>query len=418
MRLRRPYAPRMEEATSPRGTRDNLCGLGGRPLPIDTRTHRVVWRWCWLARALARWAAGVVAALATVLVAAFPAGAAPLRHVQFTAISFATITTGWVVGPGFVWYTADSGRHWQSQYRGPIQFAGVDAVSSTVAYAWGGTTLLATADGGHRWVARYQGPGRALSFSAVSRTRGYLVTSAGLDATSDGGRTWVAGHHPPAIAQVRMRVGGTGWALTSTDRVYKTTDGGRTWSLSFVLPDAHDGNGQGGYATGTLVVGTGGAVWVVFAGGYGMGQNSFAVYRTLDGGARWAASVAVGTAGGGPPPGVATHVSTGPMVPGGTGSSPGPLVTFGARSALLLGVCRFCSGATVDVVATSNGGLRWSRPVSISQSDGGLPTMLDLSFPTATTGWLALWGANSGQSRILVTHNAGRTWRVMWKEHS
>jgi len=355
-------------------------------------------------------------AVTGVLIAAILGGASSVSArqslPQWTAISFATASSGWVVGPGLIWHTSTAGRHWQDQYHGSVQFAGIDAVSTAVAYAWGGSTLLRTTNRGRTWSTRYSGPAQVLSFVALGRHRGYLVTSAGLFVTRNDGTTWTAVDHPRAIAAVRFLNARQGWALTATDRVYKTTDAGRTWSLSFVLPDAHDGDGQGGYATGTLVVGAANSVWVVFAGGYGMGQNSYAVYHTSDDGVHWKAVVAVATAGGGPPPGGATGVSTGPMVPGGTGSSPGPLAVFGARSALFLGVCRFCSKGTVDVVRTSDDGLRWSSPSPV-QAAIGLPTMASLSFPTASTGWLAL-GGMPGLSQILVTHNAGRTWRVVW----
>ena len=176
--------------------------------------------------------------------------------------------------------------------------------------------------------------------------------------TRNGGITWTAVNHPPAITAVCFLSARQGWALTATDRVYRTTDGGSSWSLSFTLPDAHHADGQDGYGTGTLVVGAVSIVWVVFAGGVGMSQESYSVYHTSDAGARWKAVVAVAMGGGGRAPGAAGYGSTGPKA----GSAPVLLAAFGARSALLLGVCRYCREGTAIVVKTSDAGRRWSSP--------------------------------------------------------
>lgn len=318
-----------------------------------------------------------------------------------------------LVGPRFIWHTTTSGRRFSSQYHGSVALNGVRAVTGQIAYAWGPTTLLATVNGGTTWRPRYAGPAHLLSFTTSGPSgTGYLVTSQGLYVTRDAGAAWTACDHPAGIEEAAFVNSRQGWALAATDRVYRTENGARTWSLSFTLPDAHDADGQGGYGSGSLSVAAAASVWVVFAGGGGMSQQSYSVYHTADAGAHWQAVVAVATAGGGRAPGATDDASIGPKA----GSAPGPLVAVGAHSALVFGVCRFCATTTgtVVVVKTSDGGLSWSGPAAIGQATG-LPTMLDASFPTPGTGWLALAGESVGRSMILVTRDGGRTWHSVWR---
>jgi hypothetical protein len=58
---------------------------------------------------------------------------APSQGMDFTAVGFASPTSGWVIGPDFVWHTGDGGRTWQVQMQGSLSLAGIEATSATTA---------------------------------------------------------------------------------------------------------------------------------------------------------------------------------------------------------------------------------------------------------------------------------------------
>lgn len=373
-----------------------------------------------LAKALG--AVAMVAALAAPSpAAAARAAAAP---VDFAAMAFATPAAGWVAGPGFVWHTEDGGRAWTVQYRGKADLVGVAAVSGTVAYAWGGSTVLRTTDGGHVWRALrlpmpLGSPTAVLSVSAVGPAMAYMalgstVVGAGATyVTRDGGRAWTVLPAPFPFGQVAFTSATDGWAVTrpadAVHAVYRTADGGRKWTPSFALPPSPWPGVDGArlFAAGAT------DAYLLLSGGSGMSQTSYSIYHTADG-THWRPVVAVPTAGAGPAPGNPRGVSTGPMVPGGLGSSPGPLAVIHG-GVVAAGECRACNDPTTDVVRSDTAGRTWSAPVRIEGSDG-LPTFSDLSFPTPTVGYLAVpgyYGPNA--SAIFVTHDGGHAWTAVWR---
>lgn len=336
---------------------------------------------------------------------------APLpKGPAFTAISFANARSGWVAGPDFIWHTGNAGRAWIVQYRGPARFTGLEAVNSDVAYAWSAHALLTTKDGGKTWRTVYRAKKPIVSFSAATADTSYVVSlGSALEKTTNGGGSWRAVRSTLPLAQVDFVRPLRGWALTSSGEVYRTDDGGTTWTLSFALTPS-DANG-GGLVAGHITATSAKSAWALFIGGSGMSQTSYSVYHTSDG-IDWRPVVNGATAGGGPGPGDAAHAPTGPLVPGGLGSSPGPLVATADNAAYMVGECSACGAGMSDIVQTTDGGRHWTSPVTIADVQG-LPTLADLSFPTPTTGWLAIPGYFS-DSAILVTHDRGRHWHVAW----
>ena len=333
---------------------------------------------------------------------------------DFTAISFATAGTGWVAGPGWVWHTGDGGRTWEAQYAGRVQIQGLQAVNPRVVYAWSSTTLLASENGGASWKVSYRAQGTILDVSAVSPLVAYVATLSGLHVTRNGGASWVEVPTRTPLAQVAFTSPSQGWGLTRTGRVVRTENGGRTWSVSFALRDWQPGTGDGGVDVGDRLAASSAIdAWVLYSGGSGMNQTSYAVYHTSDGGKNWRAAVAVPTAGAGPAPGNPVHAPSGPEIPGGMGSSPGPLAVLPGGTAYLVGECRACVDPTVDITKTVNGGVTWTQPLLLTGTNG-LPTLSDLSFPTAETGWMAVPRSYDSRGTILVTHDGGQRWKAVW----
>lgn len=329
---------------------------------------------------------------------------------DFAAISFATARSGWVAGPGLIWHTGDAGRTWLAQYAGRLRIEGLQALSTRVVDAWSPTTLLASYNGGASWQIRFRPKGTILDVSALSQRALYVATSSGLYVTQNGGASWARVPSRMHLVQVVFSSPSQGWGLTATGRVVRTEDGGRTWTVSFALPG---GPSQGLSAAQDRLAAAGpDDAWVLYSGGSGMNQTSYSVYHTADG-KHWRGVVAVPTAGAGPAPGNPAHASSGPEIPGGMGSSPGPLAVLPDGTAYLVGECRACTGTTSDVVRTRDGGLGWTHPVLVKGASG-FPTMSDLSFPTRNTGWLAVPGGYAYRGKIYVTHDGGRRWDAVW----
>lgn len=369
---------------------------------------------------------GLVAALVAAALGWAPAmaGAPGARAAlpDLAAISFATPDVGWAVGPGLIWRTNDGARTWRVQYTGRADLYGVDAVSPSVAYAWGGRALWRTVDGGRIWhplrVPGAPGPHMAvLSLSAAGRRVAYValgstvVTAASAFVTRDGGRTWTSLRIPLPLGQLAFTSPSDGWAVTRLGAdVYRTVDGGRKWSRSFAAPGPTFPPAP---LSGVLATAGRHGAYLLLIGASGMTQTSYSVYHTANG-AHWTPVVAVSTAGAGPAPGNPHGVSSGPVVPGGLGLSPGPIAATGGV-AVLVGVCRACDDPTADVVRSTDGGHIWSRPVRLALSEG-MPTFADLSLASPQVGYLAVppYFPN-GRTAVFATRDGGRTWRIVWR---
>jgi photosystem II stability/assembly factor-like uncharacterized protein len=343
---------------------------------------------------------------------------APPSGPDFTAVSFATGGAGWVAGPGFIWHTGNAGRTWVQQYQGPTQIVGVQAVSVGAAFAWGLHGLLATTGSGSVWHTVYTTRGTLLSLSFTSPRTGYMLLGIGkhalLQRTTTEGRTWTAVGGPVPFSEIDFVSQRDGWAISSTDTIYRTFDGGERWTKVFSLPPGTAPSPIiAPMALSRQILATSMTnAWALFIGGSGMSQTSYSVYHTQDG-LHWHAVIAEPTAGAGPAPGHPQGASHGPGVPGGPGSSPGPLAVINGSTAYVMGECRACGAGSTDLVSTSDGGRHWSAPLSVAGAEG-LPTLSDLSFPTAETGWLAVPSPYAGTGNILVTHNGGATWHQVW----
>ncbi len=333
----------------------------------------------------------------------------PGQPPHLAALQFVSSEIGWAGGQGVILGSSDGGRRWQRQYLGQADVYGFSFVSPSVGFAATSVGLLGTSDG-HTWRRLDSQPLARVQFltDSVGYGLGYPVGTAdpssfSVVATMDGGRVWQKLPIGP-VEQACFFTGGVGLAVPATAffggslTVRRTTDGGRTWSTVLSMPQAHAAN---------LVCTADKGAWLVAAGGAGMSQQSYSVFRSGDLGASWTPVLARPTAGAGPAPGETKGASAGP------GSSPGPIAAVTKDEAAMAGVCEACTGAGLATVeTTSDGGVRWqataaSPPVST-------PDALVLDAVTPEDMWLLYGGGYSGQSAIAATTDGGASWRVVF----
>jgi hypothetical protein len=296
------------------------------------------------------------------------------------------------------------------------------------------TTLASTSDAGVTW--SYVGPGPAAISGpdpGVSKMR-FATTNDGwafgpqLWSTHDGGRTWSAQATPGPVSDVEAS-GGVAYALEAScgtppciqgDRLLKTpvsTDG---WT-AISGPKLADGAGS--------LAPHGDTVWVVINGG---GTSTFDM---VAGGGSWHRlsnpCVAVGAdlalvgvapvsttelfelCAGDPGAGSETKVvlfsSDGGMHATATSAAParGGLASGIAAAGTAVVAVPAASGASY-VYRSADGGHTWATP--LNQGDGGVG-YFDVGFTTATQGVAIYGNPAQGNSSLLMTHDAGATWK-------
>ncbi len=327
---------------------------------------------------------------------------------HLTALQFETPEDGWAGGQGVILATRDGGRSWRPQYLGGGNVSGFSILSRIVAFAATSVGLLGTNDG-QTWKRISAQPLWQVQF--LTPTQGYgLGEAAGtsypssfsLLTTTDGGQVWHKIQIGP-VEQACFFAGGVGLAVPTTPyfggglTVRRTTDGGQTWSTVLRVPAAHAAN--------LACTGDGGA-WLVAAGGAGMSQESYSVFRSGDQGATWTAALAVSTAGAGPAPGDTKGAAIGP------GSSPGPIAVLSRKQAAMTGLCEACTGSGIAMVeTTSDGGGHWRKTPALPPVSA--PDVLALAALTPKDMWL-LFNVGSGQSEIASTTDGGAAWRILY----
>ncbi len=327
---------------------------------------------------------------------------------HLAALGFETPEDGWAGGQGVILATRDGGRTWRPQYLGRGNVSGFSILSRNVAFAATSVGLLGTEDG-QTWQRISAQPLSQIQFLTPSQGYGLGHPASASDpssfsllATTDGGRVWQRLPIGP-VEQACFFAGGVGLAVPTTPyfggglTVRRTSDGGQTWSTVFSVPAAH---------AASLACTADGGAWLVAAGGAGMSQQSYSVFRSGDQGATWTAALAVSTAGAGPAPGDTRGAATGP------GSSPGPIAALGKNQAVMTGLCEACTGSGIATVATTrDGGVQW-RTTS-AEPPVSAPDVLALAALTPADMWL-LFNVGSGQSEIAATTDGGAAWRILY----
>jgi len=167
----------------------------------------------------------------------FPAG-------FLTGVQFVSAADGWVVGQDKILATTDGGRQWTVQDSGQLDLTSVDFVSTEAGWAVGTHSVLATLDGGAHWAALPEPCPLIRSVHFVSPDVGFAVAGGrnvsdfGPEApevagvvmvTSDGGRSWRVLPAPAGAQTICFSDPRDGW-LGAGGRLYRTTDGGHRWA--------------------------------------------------------------------------------------------------------------------------------------------------------------------------------------------
>jgi hypothetical protein len=320
--------------------------------------------------------------------------------------------------------------------------ASVTFVSATQGFVLGAqtcatgtcTTLASTVDGGSTWTYAAAVPAAITgSNPAVSKVR-FATKNDGwafgpqLWSTHDGGRTWNQQATPGPVSDVEAS-GGVAYALEAScgtepcvqgDRLLQTPVSSDAWT-AISGPKLADGPGSlaphgntvwvvvngGGTSTFDMVVG--GSAWhrlanscaaagadlalvgvapvsttqlfELCAGDPGAGSETKVVLFSADGGAH-ATATSAAPARGGLASGIAAASTTVVAVPAASGAS--------------------------YVYRSADGGHTWGTP--LNQGDGGVG-YFDVGFTTATQGVAVYGNPAQGSSSLLMTHDAGATWK-------
>ena len=332
--------------------------------------------------------------------------ASPAPRVRsLAAVAFPTASHGWAAGKGAIIATADGGRTWTQQYRGPADISVLEFSDDRDGWAVAAASLLRTTDGGATWDRAGEPDGRTLtSVDFVSPTRGWGVAEQtgvteppnmgeAVVRTTDGGMTWSV--VADAVANSICVSGGT-LVAGSGSRVLRSADGGATWTTLFDASTARNTWFE------TIVQCAGGSsIWALFKGGAAAGSQGYAAYASSDAGASWRPVVVAPILAGSDPAfrGVAR-----------LDAYPGPFAVVTPSEAVFLGQCPACDPQHVMVLRTEDGGGRWQRHVI----GGFVPT--GLAFADAGHGWMTtqLGGYPGRHAAILATTDGGRSWHPVF----
>ena len=184
-----------------------------------------------------------------------------------------------------------------------------------------------------------------------------------------------------------------GWAVRLDGTALTTTTAGRTWHESLVAPpELRRLKAARVWCQGDEVV------WVLLTGGVALGNQTFAVLRTLDGGGSWQPALA--------------HQVPSLGVPD-IGPAPGGLVYVDESTAYFSIHCGPCNNGHYFMTRTNDAGATWESTVTLP----GLESANSSSFPDPQHGWVAGRSYNpddftdrSHEPIILKTTDGGQTW--------
>jgi photosystem II stability/assembly factor-like uncharacterized protein len=226
--------------------------------------------------------------------------------------------------------------------------------------------------------------------------------------TTDGGRTWTAVTPPSAVpalatgqALLEAASAERAWVTVTADNsrgpasthVFGTTDGGRSWRESSAV-------GGGGSPVAIDFAGPR-LGWLLDSLGAAMNENPVALYRTTDGGVRWSLVARS--------PRTAGDAATSSGLP--VGCDKDGVAFESAQSGWITADCPVGPG---DVLATSDGGARWT-PVSLpavaaSCQQGGC----EIPAPEiAGRSVFLVVGVYPAGAYLLVSHDSGQDWQAL-----
>ncbi len=212
----------------------------------------------------------------------------PFMEVLF-GVAFADARHGWAVGKaGVIMATTDGGAGWAVQHEGTKDGCLLGVATTDARHAWAvgfvdsgaHSLILATADAGKTWKQQYRGP-RALTAVAFSDDKhGWAVGGGGIVATSDGGAHWRVLREAGTLVFKDVAcsdprhcwvVGGVEGIVKEPGFVLATSDGGAHWTTQL--------SGTNDRLNSVAFLGPRRG-WIV--------GNEGVLYRTTDGGATWA----------------------------------------------------------------------------------------------------------------------------------
>ncbi len=161
------------------------------------------------------------------------------------ALDFVDASHGWVVADdqrrpsATLWYTADAGAHWTSEYTTTgrllysVDVAG-DAVWAAGGDPAGAAGLIVRGSLSGPWTEQWAGPQRLADVHMADALQGWAVGDGGLVLHTADGSSWA--QQPAGVSEDLTAVSPVddqrAWAVGDGEAILGTTDGGLTWTRS------------------------------------------------------------------------------------------------------------------------------------------------------------------------------------------
>jgi YVTN family beta-propeller protein len=282
------------------------------------------------------------------------AGSLLTQASRVSRVMFASRRDGWLYGPG-LWSTRDGGAHWRR-----ISLGG------NIVPAGGGGVVAMAASAGRVYAVVSPDPSRG-------RPDELFRSPAGRNAWARAGAMTAQQAVLAVSGRAAWFANGGGGGDAGVTHLQATTDGVRWHQYPFRCPGP-------GYGLQAIAAASPSHVVFLCAGNGAAGSMGKQVLESADGGQ-------------------SVHL-TGQAPPGGDPSA--IAVPPGRASVITLAAA---SGASF-LDRSANGGKTWTE---LTVTGGGWPWN-SLSYVSRTVGWVVLGGPGSGDSRLLRTSDAGRTW--------